>query len=108
MGRYGHLRAVRDIRLSTCVNIQCYHLWPECIILRQTQVDAIAVGTSIAFSLNGCFGEPTEVESIHAKQDDIHGKLFVNGYRRYGRAGKGLMSFSIKEGDETCARFYRI
>jgi hypothetical protein len=68
------------------------------------QIDAIKVGTMIAQGIDGRFGEATAVTSIHAKQDDIHGKLFVCGYRQYG--DNAQMSFSVKEGED--GRFIRI
>lgn len=69
------------------------------------QIDSIAVGqTKIAAGIDGRFGEATPVVSIHAKQDDIHGKLFVCGYRQYG--DNAQMSFSLKEGETD--RFHRI
>ena len=63
------------------------------------QIDGITVGkTKIAAGCDGRFGEPTVVVSIHAKQEDIHGKLFVCGYRRFG--DNACISFSVKEGEE--------
>lgn len=71
------------------------------------QIDAIQVGkTQIAWGIDGRFGEYREVISVHAKQDDIHGKLFVCGYCEHG--DNGAISFSIKEGDALDARIYRI
>lgn len=72
------------------------------------QIDAIEPGkTRIARSFTGvAFGEADLVTSLHAKQDDIHGKLFVCGYTQFGE--NGWLSFSIKEGDATDARLYQI
>jgi hypothetical protein len=71
----------------------------------RAEIDAIAVGkTRIA---NRWSAEATEVVSIHAKGEDIHGKLYVCGYVRFGTNG-GKVSFSIKEGDELDASLYRI
>ena len=54
--------------------------------------------TKIAHGIDGRFGEATPVVEIYALKNDIHGKLFICGYRQYGEnAG---ISFSIKEGDE--------
>jgi hypothetical protein len=69
------------------------------------QIDAITPGTTrIAQGIDGRYGEATLVTSLHAKQEDIHGKLFVCGYRQYGEGAQ--MSFSIKEGEDD--RFTRI
>lgn len=63
------------------------------------QIESIKVGkTVIAMGFDGRFGEATPVTSIHAKQDDISGKLFVCGYRQYGE--RAQISFSVKEGEE--------
>lgn len=63
------------------------------------QIESIEVGaTLVAMGIDGRFGEATPVTSIHAKQDDISGKLFVCGYRQYGQAAQ--MSFSVKEGED--------
>lgn len=71
------------------------------------QINRIQPGTKLARSIDGkVFSPPEEVLSLHAKANDIHGKLFVCGYTRFG--GDAQMSFSIKEGDETDARIYRI
>lgn len=71
------------------------------------QIDAIEIGTTkVAHGINGRFGEATTVVEIYAKREDIHGKLFVCGYRQYGEGAR--ISFSIKEGDATDARHYRI
>jgi hypothetical protein len=70
------------------------------------QIEAIAIGkTLVTPCFDGRFGEATLVTSIHAKQDDIHGKLFVCGYRQYGEGAQ--MSFSVKEGEEI-GRFIRL
>ncbi len=75
--------------------------------ITREQIDAIKVGhTKIAHGIDGRFGDATLVVDIHAKQDDIHGKLFVCGYRQYGENAR--ISFSIKEGDASDARHYRI
>ena len=74
----------------------------------RAQIDAIAIGTTtIAQSIDGLhFGKATPVVSIHAKREDIHGKLFVCGYRDFG--GNAQISFSVKEGDPTDSRLTRI
>lgn len=59
------------------------------------QIEAIEVGTTVA----GFYpSEFTPVVSIHAKKEDIHGKLFVCGYRQCG--DNAQISFSVKEGEE--------
>ncbi len=69
------------------------------------QIEAIEVGkTMVQAGFDGRYGEATVVTSIHAKQEDIYGKLFVCGYRQYG--DNAQMSFSIKEGDDD--RFIRL
>lgn len=71
----------------------------------RAQIEAIQPGrTLIAQGIDGRFGEATVVTSIHAKQDDINGKLFVCGYRQYGEHAQ--MSFSVKEGED--GRFTQI
>lgn len=71
------------------------------------QIDTIEIGnTKIAHGINGRFSEATTVVDIFAKCEDIHGKLFVCGYRQYGEGAR--ISFSIKEGDEIDALYYRI
>ena len=71
----------------------------------RAQIESIAIGsTKIAQGIDGRFGEATTVVDIHAKQDDICGKLFVCGYRQYGEGA--MISFSVKEGDD--GRFIRI
>lgn len=71
------------------------------------QIDAIEIGkTQLVWGINGRFGEPRLVVSIHAKQEDVKGKLFVCGYTTHGDNGR--ISFSIKEGDAVDARHYRI
>ncbi len=70
------------------------------------QIDAITIGTKITRGIDDRWSEPRPVVSIHAKQNDIHGKLFVCGYTTYGEGAQ--LSFSIKEGDESDARHYRI
>lgn len=70
------------------------------------QVDAITIGTKITRGIDGRWGNTHPVVSIHAKQEDIHGKLFVCGYTSYGEGS--AMSFSIKEGDPSDFRHYRI
>jgi hypothetical protein len=70
------------------------------------QIEAIEVGSKIAAGWNGLFSEASEVLSIHAKQEDIAGKLFVCGYRAFGEDAS--ISFSIKEGDALDAKLYKI
>lgn len=70
------------------------------------QIEAIEVGTKIAFGIDGNFGPATKVVEILAKREDIHGKLFVCGYRDHGDHAR--ISFSIKEDDATDARFYQV
>jgi len=70
------------------------------------QVDAITIGTMITRGIDDRWSDPHPVVSIHAKQNDIEGKLFVCGYTTYGEDAQ--MSFSIKEGDPTDFRHYRI
>lgn len=73
----------------------------------RAQIDAIAVGsTLIATGIDGRFGEFTPVIEIFARGDDIHGKLYVCGYRQHG--DNGAISFSVKEGDESDFRHIRI
>lgn len=69
------------------------------------QIENINVGSMIACGIDGHFGEATPVTSIHAKRDDVHGKLFVCGYRQYG--DNAQMSFSVKEGEQI-GRFIEI
>lgn len=71
------------------------------------QIDAIEVGkTLIAMGIDGRFGEATVVTSIHAKREDVNGKLFVCGYRQYG--DNAQMSFAVKEGDASDFRHVQI
>jgi hypothetical protein len=72
------------------------------------QVNAIAPSkTEIAWSLNGIhFGPFEPVTEIFARSSDVDGKRFVCGYRRFG--DNSQISFSIKEGSESDARFYRL
>ena len=71
------------------------------------QVTSIDVGTKLAFSISGeRYSAPTRVTSITCRREDMHGKLFVHGYREHGVNGK--ISFSIKEGDTLDAKLYRI
>jgi hypothetical protein len=70
------------------------------------QVDSIQIGSMIAQGWDGRFGKPTKVVEIFAKREDVHGKLFVCGYREYGPNAK--ISFSIKEGDKTDAKIYKL
>lgn len=73
----------------------------------RAQIDAIQPGrTLIAMGIDGRFSEATVVTSIHAKRNDIHGKLFVCGYRQFGEGGQ--MSFSVKEGEESDFRHTKI
>jgi hypothetical protein len=73
----------------------------------RTQIASIQMGqTKIAHGIDGRFGEATPVVEIYALRDDIHGKLFICGYRQYGENAR--ISFSIKEGDDCDARHYRI
>lgn len=67
------------------------------------EVDSIKIGSI----LDGPFRKPSEVLRIFAKDNDVHGRLFVCGYQRHGDAG-GSISFSIKEGDTLDASLYRI
>ena len=60
----------------------------------RAEVDSIKVGSVI----DGYIGRPSPVVSIFAKENDVHGKLFVCGYQKHGDSG-GSISFSIKEGD---------
>jgi len=71
------------------------------------QIAAIEIGrTKIAMGIDGRFGEATPVVEIYARRDDIHGKLFICGYREYGAGAR--MSFSIKEGEESDFRHNKI
>lgn len=73
----------------------------------RAQIDAIAIGTTkIAKGIDGRFGKATLVTKITAKQDDIHGKLFVCGYCVFSENAE--ISFSVKEGDECDFRHTRI
>lgn len=71
------------------------------------QINSIDVGTKIAHGLgDGRFASPTEVTEIVCKREDIKGKLFVMGHRKF--SNNSTISFSIKEGSEVDARIYRI
>ena len=78
------------------------------MVFTREEIEAIEVGkTKIAAGLGaGTFGAPTLVTSIHAKAEDVAGKLFVCGYRQFGEGAS--ISFSIKEGDQLDGRIYRI
>ena len=67
------------------------------------EVDSIKIGSILV----GPFRKPSQVLSIFAKENDIHGKLFVCGYQKHGDNG-GSISFSIKEGNTLSASIYRI
>ena len=70
------------------------------------QIEAIDVGTEIAWGMGGRFGAMTKVVEIFAKREDVQGKLFVCGYREFGEGAR--ISFSIKEGSETDAKHYLV
>jgi hypothetical protein len=73
----------------------------------RAQVDSITAGkTRLTRVWDGRRGTTETVTSMHAKQDDIHGKLFVCGYTTHGDTGH--ISFSIKEGDALDGRLYEI
>jgi hypothetical protein len=75
------------------------------MIYSRTQIDSIQVGrTLVQQGIDGRYGEPTVVTSVHVKQNDIHGKLFVCGYRQFGPGAS--ISFSLKEGEDD--RFVRL
>lgn len=75
------------------------------MFLRQ-EIEAIDIGTNLNWGLGyGTFSGPYEVVSITCRREDIHGKLFVHGYFRWGNDSR--MSFSIKEGRED-KKFYEI
>lgn len=61
------------------------------------QIDSIEPGMMLIRKFGGRRTEPARIVSLHAKKDDIAGKLFVCGYAEHGENAQ--MSFSIKEGD---------
>ena len=76
------------------------------VTFSREQVDALKVGSLIASGIDGRFGEPRPVTRIFAKGHDVKGFLYVCGYTTFGEGAE--ISFSIKEGDATDARLYRI
>src|SRR5687767_11658246 len=71
------------------------------------QVNSISVGyTHLRWGIDRPHGDPKVVTNIHAKREDIHGKLFVCGYIEFGPTSQ--ISFSIKEGDEGDFKRYEI
>jgi hypothetical protein len=70
------------------------------------QIEAIDVGTRLAFSPVGVFTKSYEVVKITARDDDVHGKRYVLGYFRFTENSE--MSFSIKEGSEVDATIYKL
>ncbi|MGD9670272.1 MAG: hypothetical protein AB7U75_14740 [Hyphomicrobiaceae bacterium] len=71
------------------------------------QIEAVDLGTRIAYSIDGVsFSEATEVVEITARGEDVHGNLFVCGYRKFGPTSR--ISFSVKENNATDFRLTRI
>lgn len=73
----------------------------------RSQVDAIAIGSLVARSIDGVRFSPAEpVTRIFGKGDNVSGELYVCFYARFGANAE--MSGSISEGDTLDGRLYRI
>lgn len=57
------------------------------------QIDNLMVGDIVP----NCFGELRPITTIHAKREDINGKLFACFYTKFG--DNSALSGSLKEGE---------